>query len=310
MLITHEEHATTTADPGLLIEEARHLQRRRRTRRLAFVAAAGALVALMVGIEELVRGGDSSGATHSAAPLALGGSAPRVIYEKIEFEVASRHSPTFRRTYESWIDSTSPLTWRVRFAGSRSPQFGQAPFHDLIPELASYQYDPKTGAIYRNGAYILPGHPLPPTPAQTFRRLLSGPGHRLVEKGTFAGHRVYVVSWTYRPPSSPGLPPAPAETSSWYIDADSYVPVMFVQETGRQGRVVWRALAWKILPATAANLKLASLMKTHAGARIVPERVAHLGGSILNTESRAPKSELQSFAASASPLYWLELGSR
>jgi hypothetical protein len=309
MLITHEEHATTRADPELLIEEARNLQRRRRTRRLAFVAVAGVLVALMVGIEELVFGGGSPATARPPALVALGGSAPKVIYEKIELEVTTPHRPTFRHTYESWIAWTAPLTWRVRFPGSRSPQFGQAPFHDLIPELAAYQYDPRTKAIYRNGAYTLPGEPLATTPALAVRRLLSGPGDRLLERRTLAGHSVYVVSWTFRPPSSPGLPPAPAQTSSWYIDADSYVPVMLVRATSRPaaGRVIFRALAWKILPATAANLELASLMKTHAGARIVPERVAHLGGSILNTESRAPRSELQSLAALTTPLYWLEL---
>jgi hypothetical protein len=331
MLIAGDKPKTTiTSDPELLIEEARELQRRRQTRRAAILLSAVILVAVSIGIARLARGGSSVKSADPPAAGAAAGSTPSVIYEKVELVSNVPHRPTGTAVFgtgtviETWIVSDEPRSWRATVPGRPYIEYGETLVHDPLmgPTLVSYVYDRNTKRIYEMGSDFPPSTRPAATPAQAYRRLLATPGAHLAGTRTYIGHTVYVVrfSWPLPPNVLAGSRSRPTITTIYYIDARSYVPVYHVLSTdGPRGRswIGERALAWKTLPATAANLKLANLATAHPGTTIVPERVARVSGSIYNTEP-APIPGLAAALVTVgqapallnqavSPPYWHEL---
>ncbi len=304
MLITDAPRTLKAPEPELLIEEARELQRRRHRRRAALLWGAVLAGVLGVGIVRFAGVGNwlTGGTAH---PLAAGaGSTPAVIFEKLAYEQVIPHRPAVRGTYDTWIASSTPLSWRVRVAGS-SLSYGRDPIPNppLGRELAVDEYDAGSHTIYRVGGYLPPSPPSPTTMAGAYRHLFADPRMYFAGTRIYAGHRVDVVTGTFQEPSGgPGLPRPPRLTWVFYIDAKSYVPVLFMQTQG-SARTVLRAVVWKTLPATAANLKLASLARTHAGAPVVRGRLVRVAKDVFRNVPPAHTPHIKGPA----PLYAIEL---
>jgi hypothetical protein len=278
MLITDERQKPPIAEPELLIEEARQRHRHRLRRRNALVGAA-ALVVVAVGIAQLARGGSGHHAAQSPPAIVFSSSTPTVIYEDLEVGGA---------TFQTWIVSNKPLAWRATVPGKPWLEFGEGAVRDPLMgrEDAVFLYDARTNTIYRTGTYPLPSQRLATSPEAIFRRLLAQPGVHLTGTGSFAGHQVDRIAWSY-------ASAAPAR-NVLYVDAHSYVPVFFLQRIGSgPPNLVVRAPAWKTLAATAANLKHTSLAAAHPGARVI-QAPPHI-------------QALYEQLAGPVPLYWDEL---
>ncbi len=290
MLIATDDPQTTTAsDPELLIEEARERQRQRLRRRAALIAGVVLLAAVLFGIARLALGGSSVRATPPPPrAVGVGVSTPAVIYEKVEVETIAAHRPTTTSTYESWIASDAPINWETTIPGRPTLAFGQDPVIDPLigREDALDLYDAQTKTIYRMGAN-LPPQQLPTTPAQAFHRLLARPGLHLAGTRTYDGRNVYVVRWSgSTAQGGPGLPTPSRFVSSFYIDKQSYVPVVFetiVSGPGGVVRTILRALNWRTLPDTSSNGTLARLARRYPGARILRQRPIREHGSVYTT---------------------------
>jgi hypothetical protein len=147
-----------------------------------------------------------------------------------------------------------------------------SPFDDpgvLGPEQVNYLYDPSTRIIYRAGYVIVPSVK-PPTPEQFYKQQILGmPRAHLAGARTYEGRRAYVVK-----SAIPGL------STTTYVDKRTYQVLLGVG-VSTDLRAVQRGIAYKTLPATKANLTLASLWAMHPRARTVlqaPPRIKQLYG--------------------------------
>jgi hypothetical protein len=133
----------------------------------------------------------------------------------------------------------------------------------------NYLYDPSTRIIYRTG-YILDPSVRPPTPKQFFKQEILGlPGTHRAGTRTYKGRPVYVVKSSTR-----------YLRTTTYVDKRTYQVLLGVAlATGL--RTVQRGIAHTTLPATKANLALASLSAMHPHVRTVlqaPPRIKQLYG--------------------------------
>ena len=265
MLVGTDEPQTTTS-PELLIEEARQRQRQRARRRTAALFAVAVFAVLAFGIDRVAQGGGADAANPKSAAVAAAPK-PTVLYRKIETVKIVSHLPVERRTVEVWTASKAPLGYRelLKTTGQPSLEIGAAASHD--PTLgtleAFYLYQASNNTIYQTGADF-PPPPQPrsqtaTTPEQAYRRLIAQPGIRLSGTSSINGHPVYVIRL-------PDLPNAGGNTTI-YIDQRTYQPIKIVQR-GPDLTVIKQTLVRKTLPATEANLKLATLTDAHPGARI------------------------------------------
>jgi hypothetical protein len=243
-------------DPQALIAEARELQLQRARRRNILLGAIGALLVAGFGIGQLARGDG----VHAAGPaVASTAQAPTVIYEKAVFQKIVPDLPAETTMTETWSVSNDPLTTRqvVTIPGGRRLEIGSGPAHGKVlgREQANYLYDASTHTIYRTGYFLVPSPDL--TPKQIFRRVLAEPGVRLAGTSTYLGRSVYVLKERN-----------PVVKATAYVDKRTYEPLMN-EVTGKYLRTVYRVLAHKTLPATKANLALASLPTAHQNARTV-----------------------------------------
>jgi hypothetical protein len=274
---------TPNADPELLIEEARQRQRDRRRAllRIAMVAVIG----LTIGIAQFARGG--GGTTRSQPPTTAAAISSRgsVIYEKLELIVSLPDRPTVRTIVRTWVDSDQPTGWRETIAGRPSLEYGQQFVSDPLigRELVTYFYDGQTKRMYQTGAFL--GHPSPGAIlVQVFR-------HYVRLKSVHRATRIYdgraVDAFTLSDTVLSHQARTHVPVLVLYLDAHTHVPVFYSAPSGGQvgtPSLIERALAWKILPATPANLRLASLTTSHPGARVVPEGLAHIAGSVYNSQ--------------------------
>ena len=95
------------------------------------------------------------------------------------------------------------------------------------------------------------------SPQQAFHRTLAH-GGRIVGAAVLRGHQVYVVDQRAGP-----------VRIRWYIDKKSFVPLRSVAHDPNGGRSVNITLVFEDVPATRANLALASLATLHPHARVV-----------------------------------------
>jgi hypothetical protein len=258
--------------PEALIEEARRLQRRRVTRRAALLTAFGLLVALGIGITQLVGGGSSVAASGlPGAPAA--GTAPFVRHVKLAIVAYVPGLRPQRRVDELWVPSSSPASyrWVVRLPGKPAVELGAAPMHDkaLGAEQLDYLYDASSGTIYRTGAILLP--PISTTvvtPSQFFRQMLAH-GARIAGTTRIAGRPVYVV--IRHQAGDPG-------TMRAYVDKRTFTPLEAVESDGHGHRTVTTTVFAEDVSATPANLALTSLAARHPHARVVaaPDRIRTL----------------------------------
>jgi hypothetical protein len=281
-MLTADEPRTREpiAETELLVEEARQEQRRRRRKRAVLFFAAVVLLGLALTVAAVTRGGSGVKAAQPPAAAAAADSGNVVIYEKFELIWArpAPGRPTVRAVISSWTDPALG-SWRETVRGRPGLEYGSSYVRDPAtgPENATYLYDRHTRALYRTGAVAAGAQPGWGKPTlEALRRQLAGMGLHLAGTRLYEGHTVIAFTATY---SSP----AHTEHSSIYFDAQSYVPVLW-KESGGPGHLLVRGLAWKVLPATKANLRLANITTTHPGTRIVPERVTHIAGSVYNTE--------------------------
>jgi hypothetical protein len=255
LLITDD---TAAPGPEALIEEARRLHRQRPNRRRVALLAAAALAVLAFAIDQIARGGSTRQAAAPAAPAT--GPTPTVTYEKVVALKLVPGLPVEKKTFETWSASNAPGVYRtvVTIAGGPRVEIGAGPAHGKVlgPEQANYLYDASTNTIFRTGYFLVPSA-TPPTPEQSFKRLLADPDARLAGTRTYRGGRVYVVKYRDK-----GI----AETL--YVDKRSFEPVMSdVRGTDLHSMV--RTLVTKTLPATPANVALASLPTAHPHAMVV-----------------------------------------
>jgi hypothetical protein len=244
-------------DPQALIEEARRRQRRRARRRNILLGALAALLVAGFGVARLIGGG---GAVHAAGPAAAAStSAARTVsYQKTVTRKIVPGLPNETSTTETWSPSNDSSTNRqvVVTAGGKRLEIATTPAHAKIlgAEQSSYLFDPSTNTIYRTG-YITASAV---TPDEQFEQLLAELGVRVAGTGSYLGRSVYVVE----------ARPAPAGKVTYYIDRHTHAILMSDIRTVDL-RLITRTVAYKLLPATKANLALTSLTGTHPGARVV-----------------------------------------
>lgn len=307
-MLTSDEPRTLapSADPELLIEEARQRQRRRQRERAAFLFAAVVLLGLTLAITQITQGGSGVKAAQSPPAVAAAGSDHYVIYEKFQLVWASPHQPTVRAVIRSWTDPVL-RTWRETVLGRPALEYGGRYVQDQRtgPELADYLYDRHTGALYLTSTTSVPARqPWRQPTAQMLRRQLASTPFRPAGTRVYAGRTVLAFTAGR---SSPRVP-----HSVLYVDPHTYVPVFYAVNIGAPKtwtRIVARAIVWRVLPANKANLKLANLTTAHPGTRIVPERGVvvgrSLGTSIYRTEPQHVSGLPATFESNPMiPLYW------
>ena len=268
MLVETDEPKTVTSDdPQSLIEEARERQRQRVRRHTLLLGTAVVIVVLGFAVYRLGQGGS---AVQSSPPTAAVGRTRTVTYEKIVEQKIVPHLPVETRTIEGWYTQGTGREV-ITISGGRRVEVGHVRVRDKVlgPEQVSYLYDPSTNTIYRTGLILIPTV-RPPTPEQFFKQILgSTPGAHLAGTRTYKGRRVYVV-----------------KSARSYLRTTTYVDKRTYQVLWGVGvspnlRTVQRGVAHTTLPATNANLALASLSATHPQARIVllaPPRIKQLYG--------------------------------
>jgi hypothetical protein len=267
LIETDDQKTTIRDDPQALIEEARQRQRQRAQRRNLLVTGTALLVIVGLGVGKLAQGG---GATQGSPPPASSAPAQTgtITYEKtVEQNIVPRH-PVETKTIEGWY--TTPVTGRevVTISGGRRIEIGHARVRDKVlgTLLVNYLYDPTTKTIYRTGAFFAAG--APPTPQQAFKQQVLGvPGaHR-------AGTRIYKNRGVYIVKSS-----TPYLSTTFYVDKRTYQVLLGVL-VSPDHRTVQRGIAYRTLPATKANLALASLSAMHPDAHTIrqpPPRIKEL----------------------------------
>ena len=267
LLETDDQKTTTRDDPQALIEEARQRQRQRAQRRNVILSVTALLVIVGLGVGKLTQGG---GAVQGSPPTAGADQTRTVTYGKIVEQKIVPHVPVETRTIEGWYTQGTSREV-VTISGGRRFEIGHVRVRDKVlgPVQVSYVYDPSTKTIYRTG-YILDPSVRPPTPEQFFRQqVLGAPGAHLAGSRTYEGRLVYVVKSAL-----------PDLTTTTYVDKRTYQVLLGVG-VSRYLRTVQRGLAYTTLPATNANLALASLSATHPQARTVlqaPPRINQLYG--------------------------------
>jgi hypothetical protein len=267
MILTDDQQMTgTTADPELLIEEARQRQQRRQQHRMIALVATGILAVLGLVAYRTVHGGNAASA-QEPRPILTVARQRAVIYEKVETVVIAPHLPTIRRTGEVWFSTAAPFTYRelLTIAGGPSVEVGAGPGHDpkIGNEVLVYLYDATANTIYKTGAFLTPPT-APPRLRQQFERFLAQPGVRLDGTRLLDGHKVFVARG-----HAPLFGGPASETVTAYVDTVSYQPLLIIN-SGPGLTWTTRILAYKTLPATATNLRLTSLAGTHPGARSRP----------------------------------------
>ena len=255
--------------PEALIEEARERQRQRSRRRGVVFSIAALLAVAGFGIDQLAGGGSSVGATPPAAAGAE--QKPTVTYEKVVIRRFVPHLPVETTTIETWSapDGTTERQVVTNGGGPRI-EIGAAPGNDKVLGAlrVNYLYDPTTGTIYRAGYEFAPSQK-PPSREQAFKHVLGQPYVHLAGTTSYRGRKVYVLE----------LQDEKAH-GTVYVDEHTYEPMMQTV-AGTDLRIVARTLAFKILPATPANLGRTSLRTAHPKARIVlhaPPRIRELYG--------------------------------
>ncbi len=252
-------------EPEALIEEARQLQRRRARRRTALLVGLAVLVVLGIAAGQLARGGSGVAASQSPAAAAAV-SAPTVRHMRLEIvKYNAAGLPPERRIDELWSASSTPAAyrWVVRLPGKPAFELGGALGQDKVlgAEQVYYLYDPASATIYKTGANVLPpGSTTPTTPAHFFRTMLTHGAH-ITGTTTYRGRAVYVLTI----PAGNG---ANGVTGRFYVEKKTFVPLKSVTSDAA-GRTVTTTLSWQDLPATRANVALASLAGRHPHARVV-----------------------------------------
>jgi hypothetical protein len=245
--------------PEALIEEARERQRQRSRRRRVILAAAGLIAVVGFGIDQLALGGSSVGATPPVATDAAAKPAPAVTYLKVEYRQIISHLPTRTTTIETWSAPDGTTNRQVVTINGRRFEISATPRTDKVlgHERVNYFYDKGTGTIYEAGYEL--ATPKPPSFEQQFKHVLAYKYTHLAGMTTYRGRRVYVLRLEDDDAGIHG---------TTYVDAGSYRPLLQT-ETGPAGTNVGRTLAFKTLPATAANLALTSLTDQHPKAKVV-----------------------------------------
>jgi len=270
LLITEGPMTTVTPDPEALIEEARQRQRQRTRRRRVILAAAALFAVLGLGIDQLVQGSSSVGATPPAAAGEATKPEPTVIYEKVVYKKFVPDLPVETTTIETWSTPDGTTNRQIVTAGGKRFEIGTVPRTDKVLglERVNYLYDKTTGTIYQAGYGL--GRKRPSL-EQQFKQVLTQRYVHLAGTTPYRGRRVYVLQFRDDETHAHG---------TYYFDERTFEPMMLTQ-TGNGERLAVHTVTFKTLPATTANLALTSLTAMHPKARHVPHgspRISQLYG--------------------------------
>jgi hypothetical protein len=260
LLITEDSITSNTPGPEALIEEARQRQRQRARRRSVILAVAAFLAVLGFGIDQLVQGSSSVGATPPAAAGNATKPAPTVTYEKVVVKKFVPGLPVETTTIETWSAPDGTTNRQIVTSAGRRFEIGAVPHTDKLLglERLHYLYDRTTGAIYQAG-YSLTWKK--PSLKQQFKQILAEPGVHRAGTTTYRGRKVYVLRFRDDTNHVHG---------TGYVDERTFEPMLRLTQIGNGERLAVHTMAFKTLPATTANLALTSLTAMHPTTRLVP----------------------------------------